>query len=251
MSTPLQQGDPPTLGPFRLQARLQAGPAGIVYLGSDQQGRHVSLALLTRGAATDPAARERFVTAIRASGDGGKERAGAVVAADPDGTAPWVATVYMPRGGGAERFLEPVLMRNSATATAMRGPDFRPHWVGAPEPAVPGLANTWGGGPGEAGSGSGGNASTARVIAGVVILVVILLLVLLLLLLLLFNQASGDPRSHRTEPRPPTTVQPSPSSGSGTKPKNPSPGDSNLPVATNPETFPAKVAPPEPTEPRP
>lgn len=139
MTTPLQFGDPPTLGPFRLHARLREGPAGITYLGTDAQGRDVSVALLTRGAASDPAARDRFRAAV--TGGLGVDRGGApVVTADPDGPAPWVATAYVPHEAGAERFLDPVAMTD-ATSTAMvgegGGPEFEPHWAGAAEPAVP------------------------------------------------------------------------------------------------------------------
>ncbi|WP_327091987.1 hypothetical protein OIE66_15550 [Nonomuraea sp. NBC_01738] len=65
MASPLQYGDPPRLGPFTVQARLHTAPAGFVYLAQAQDGRAVSLAILTRGAALDAAARDRFVTAVR------------------------------------------------------------------------------------------------------------------------------------------------------------------------------------------
>src|SRR4051812_33711674 len=65
MTTPLQYGDPPQLGPFVLQARLRTAPAGLVYLGQSPDGRAVSVAVLTSGAALDAAARGRFVTAIK------------------------------------------------------------------------------------------------------------------------------------------------------------------------------------------
>jgi hypothetical protein len=64
MSRPLESADPPQLGPFRLTARLRESPAGIVYLGEDPYGIRVSVAVLTRGAAGDAAARERFQAAI-------------------------------------------------------------------------------------------------------------------------------------------------------------------------------------------
>nr|BFE79737.1 hypothetical protein GCM10020093_023380 [Planobispora longispora] len=70
VATPLQYGDPPLLGPFVLQARLRVGPAGLVYLGQGPDGRAVSVAVLTKGAAQDPAARDRFVTAIREAAAG-------------------------------------------------------------------------------------------------------------------------------------------------------------------------------------
>ncbi|TDD55414.1 hypothetical protein E1286_04285, partial [Nonomuraea terrae] len=57
-----------------VQARLQTAPAGFVYLGQAQDGRPVSLAVLTRGAAFDAAARERFLAAVKEAG--GRDRSG-------------------------------------------------------------------------------------------------------------------------------------------------------------------------------
>ncbi|MBB2913690.1 hypothetical protein FHS43_004999 [Streptosporangium becharense] len=152
MATPLQFGDPPQLGPFLLQARLRVGPAGLVYLGRAPDGRAVSVAVLTKGAALDPAARDRFVTGVREATAGRSGVRGwvaratrgrtAVVDATPQvlamdgGSAPWVVTPYEPGRAGAERFLEPVLV--SGTLIGERhGPDFAPHWVGDRSPALP------------------------------------------------------------------------------------------------------------------
>ncbi|MFC6404632.1 hypothetical protein [Planobispora longispora] len=152
MATPLQYGDPPLLGPFVLQARLRVGPAGLVYLGQGPDGRAVSVAVLTKGAAQDPAARDRFVTAIREAAAGRNGVRGwmtrasrsrtAVIDAAPQvlamggGTAPWVATPYEPDRVGAERFLEPVLVRGTLIGER-HGPDFAPHWLGDRMPALP------------------------------------------------------------------------------------------------------------------
>ncbi|MCG5214781.1 hypothetical protein [Streptosporangium sp. KLBMP 9127] len=152
VASPLQHGDPPQLGPFVMQARLRAGPAGLVYLAQAPDGRAVSIALLTKGAAFDAAARQRFVAAIRDSAPergvrGWVSRRTArgrtplpdsmppVVAMDV-GPAPWVATPYAHGRPGAERFLEPVLV--SGTLIGERhGPDFVPFWVGDRIPALP------------------------------------------------------------------------------------------------------------------
>ncbi|WP_250213260.1 hypothetical protein [Acrocarpospora catenulata] len=150
MATPLQYGDPPRLGPFVLQARLQAAPAGLVYLAQGADGRAVSVAVLTRGAALDPAARDRFVTGIKdseAARSGvrgllsrvGRMRRAAgtppVVAWD-GGEAPWVAVPYAPGGIGAERFLEPVMVSGMLIGDR-HGPDFVPYWLGDRNPALP------------------------------------------------------------------------------------------------------------------
>ncbi|GAB3897223.1 hypothetical protein GCM10027612_53070 [Microbispora bryophytorum subsp. camponoti] len=176
MVTPLQYGDPPHVGPFALQARLQTAPAGLVYLGQAPDGRVVSVAVLSSGAALDAAARDRFVTAIKdaqrsavsqaqssaasqaqssavrqAQGRTGVRGWGASLVdrvrgrVPPDtppvlamqgGPAPWVAVPYMPNGPGAERFLDPVTV--SGTLIGQRhGPDFAHYWLGDRTPALP------------------------------------------------------------------------------------------------------------------
>lgn len=149
VATPLQYGDPPRLGPFVVHARLHTLPAGFVYLGQAPDGRVVSLAVLTRGAAVDAAARERFVTAIReGTRDAARERGrvrsllgGRASAAPPvmaldDGGAPWVAVPYVPGGPGAECFLDPVYVTGTFIGDR-HGPDFVPYWVADRAPAIP------------------------------------------------------------------------------------------------------------------
>ncbi|MQY08741.1 hypothetical protein ACRB68_68500 [Actinomadura sp. RB68] len=113
------------------------------------------MAVLNRGAAGDAAARDRFRAAITAalpgghgggpwnagpagSGAQGPQEGGApVVAAHPDGPAPWVATAYEPGVAGAERFLEAVPLQTAPPAArARRGPGFQPYWLGSGEPAL-------------------------------------------------------------------------------------------------------------------
>ncbi|WP_344282268.1 hypothetical protein [Actinomadura napierensis] len=148
MSRPLPPGDPAQVGPFRLSARLSESAAGIVFLGVDGEGRRACVAVLNRGAAGDAAARDRFRAAILEAvpgGSGGSGGAGggaggaAVVAAQPDGPAPWVATAYEAGGAGAERFLEPVLLGGAGRRWGRRrGPQFQPHWLGSSEAALAG-----------------------------------------------------------------------------------------------------------------
>ncbi|GII93982.1 hypothetical protein [Sinosporangium siamense] len=150
VASPLHYGDPPRLGPFVLQSRLRMEQAGHVYLGHAPDGRPVSVAVLTRGAALDPAARERFLTAI---GEASAGQAGGVrrlwaraVRARPQGAprvlamsggrAPWVAVPYVPGRPGAEWFLEPVMVSGTLIGAA-HGPDFVPYWLPDRSPAVP------------------------------------------------------------------------------------------------------------------
>lgn len=136
MGTPLQRHDPPHLGPFVLQARLGAAPAGLVYLGQGPDGRLVSVAVLTTGAARDGAAKDRFVAAIRAAARRHDGTMPPVVGMDV-GPAPWVAVPYVPHGPGAERFLDAVMVSGMLTGPR-QGPDFMPHWLGDRTPALPG-----------------------------------------------------------------------------------------------------------------
>lgn len=223
MTTPLQFGDPPALGPFQLHGRLWEGPAGIAYLGSDQLGRQVSVALLTRGAATDAAARDRFRAAI--SGGQGVDRPGPpVLAADPDGPAPWVATGYDPQQPGAERFLDPVAMTDAASgmlAGEGRGPDFQPHWAGATRPAAPPPPMP----AAQPGGGSRLGLLALGIVAGVVVLV---LVVAGGLILMARNEPAPNP-SPRAQANSPaaTSAAPSPAAtGGGANP-------SAVPLRTN------------------
>jgi len=212
VATPLQYGDPPQLGPFVVQARLRVGPAGLVYLGLAPDGRAVSVAVLTKGAALDPAARDRFVTGVReatASRSGVRNWMAwatrtrtAVADAVPQvlamdgGSAPWVATPYEPDRAGAERFLEAVLVSGTLIGE-QHGPDFAPHWVGDRSPALPLPPK-----------GAPPPTETRRsvIIAGVVLTVLLVLLAVMVWLLL----RKEDDSEPLPRPLPPTVFVPTP-----------------------------------------
>ncbi|WP_433461353.1 hypothetical protein [Spirillospora sp. CA-128828] len=242
MSRPLPPGDPAQLGPFRLSARLSESAAGIVFLGVDGAGRRASVAVLNRGAAGDAAARDRFRAAINAAvpapgrpvGDAQAGGAAPVVAAQPDGPAPWVATLYEADRAGAERFLEPVLFQGAERAWwggRRRGPQFQPYWLGSGEPALeqprpPGVPGPVGEGPPE-----------RNLVAAVVGLAVALLLVALLMgVLFACEPVAKEPPPPPPEPTPssrvpsqppvPTTPSPSPSQPPSSSPGSPSPSPS-------------------------
>jgi hypothetical protein len=233
MSRPMPQGDPVRLGPFRLMGRLVENSAGISYLGVDPEGRRVSVAVLTRGAAGDAAARDRFraaIVAARADGplDGGRPRTGSgaadrrragsseVVAAEPDGLTPWVATVYEEDRPGAERFLEAVLLTGTFESPRAAGgrsrPRFQPYWTGSREPAVGGGDD---GRPAEglAGGTEAGTAERGAAVTAVTV-VAVLALVLLLASLLYACQPVRMPEPVPTDlpsrPVEPFTPPPSP-----------------------------------------
>ncbi|GAA2877612.1 hypothetical protein GCM10010517_39240 [Streptosporangium fragile] len=212
VATPLQFGDPPQLGPFLLQARLRVGPAGLVYLGQAPDGRAVSVAVLTRGAALDPAARDRFVTGIRevaasrsgvrgwvaraARGRTAVADAAPQVLAMDGGSAPWVATPYEPDRAGAERFLEPVLVSGTLIGE-QHGPDFAPHWVGDRSPALPAPPKP---------APPPTETRRAVAVAGAVLTVLLVLLALMVWFLLRRDDEIEQP----PRPLPPTVFVPTP-----------------------------------------
>lgn len=113
MTRPLQPGDPTALGPFQIDARLADAQGGVVFLGSDDEGRRAAIAALVGPAAEDPAMQERF----REVADPGElyGEGISVLAADLEGATPWVATAYDAVRPGAERVIEELATR-SATA---------------------------------------------------------------------------------------------------------------------------------------
>ncbi|MGI5329645.1 hypothetical protein [Actinomadura nitritigenes] len=231
MSRPLPPGDPAQLGPFRLSARLSESAAGIVFLGVDGEGRRASVAVLNRGAAEDAAARDRFRAAINAAvpGAGGAGRGGAgdgggapVVAAQPDGPAPWVATAYEAEGPGAERFLEPVVLGGSRRWGRRRGPQFQPHWLGSSEAALARPRPERVVGPVAAPEGPPERSLVAAVLALAAALVV---LVLLMAVLFACQPRPKDPPPEPPEPTP--SVAPSAPPSVPQQPGRPSPPPSS------------------------
>lgn len=240
MSRPLPPGDPAQLGPFRLSARLSESAAGIVFLGVDGEGRRASVAVLNRGAAGDAAARDRFRAAINAAvpapgpgGPGGGVPPGPgdaapVVAAHPDGPAPWVATLYEADRAGAERFLEPVVFQGSGRAWwggRRRGPQFQPYWLGSGEPALerPGPAR----GPG-VGPGSVGERPPERNLVAAVLALAAALLVLAVLMGVLF---ACQPEAKEPPPPPPEPTPSFPQPSRSPTPSSPSPSPSGAPTS--------------------
>ncbi|SFO77472.1 hypothetical protein SAMN04489713_109241 [Actinomadura madurae] len=230
MSRPLPPGDPAQLGPFRLSARLSESAAGIVFLGVDGEGRRASVAVLNQGAAGDAAARDRFRAAINAAvpgpgrpvGDAGG--AAPVVAAQPDGPAPWVATLYESDRAGAERFLEPVVFQGSGRAWwggRRRGPQFQPYWLGSGEPALERPRPV--GVPGPVGERPPERNLVAAVLALAAVLAV---LALLMGLLFACQPAAEEPPPPPPEPTP--TFQ-QPSRSPTPSPTSPTPSPSQPP----------------------
>jgi serine/threonine protein kinase len=93
----LAVGDPARIGPFRLVARLGRGGMGLVYLGrAESTGRAVAVKTIHGELLADPEFRARFTHEVAAARRVRDEYIAEVVDADPSGSTPWLATVYVP-----------------------------------------------------------------------------------------------------------------------------------------------------------
>ncbi|MEV5865763.1 serine/threonine-protein kinase [Streptomyces tendae] len=93
---PLQDDDPRTVAGYRLAARLGAGGMGRVYLSHTRGGRPVAIKVVRSELADDPAFRRRFGREIKAARRVKGAYTAELIDADPDGTPPWLATLYVP-----------------------------------------------------------------------------------------------------------------------------------------------------------
>src|SRR4051812_43236908 len=92
---PLQAGDPHTVGPYVLIARLGSGGMGHVFLGRTRGGRTVAVKAVKPELADDPEFRGRFQQEVAAARLVSGRYTAAVVDADPDAAMPWLATAYV------------------------------------------------------------------------------------------------------------------------------------------------------------
>ncbi|WP_046470552.1 hypothetical protein [Allosalinactinospora lopnorensis] len=190
MSEPLQDSDPRQLGAFRLRERTSVGTEGIVYLAHDSAGRAVSVAVLSEGAAADPAARDRFVAAV-ARGAGVQNPPRVLASNTSNPAASWVAVPHSDDAPGAGAFLEPVAVEPAGGTR--RSPGYVPYWAGARAPASGRWSWQGGGGSGAAAADP---RATRAVIAGLVVLLLLLvalLVVLYMWLAQIYQQATAPP----------------------------------------------------------
>jgi eukaryotic-like serine/threonine-protein kinase len=92
---PLEQGDPETLGPYRLLARLGAGGMGRVYLARSAGGSTVAVKMVRAELAADPHFRERFRREVAAAAAVNGAWTAPLVGADTEAAVPWLATSYV------------------------------------------------------------------------------------------------------------------------------------------------------------
>ncbi|MGH3239139.1 MAG: WD40 repeat domain-containing serine/threonine protein kinase [Spirillospora sp.] len=93
---PLRHGDPPQVGPYRLEGRLGAGGMGEVFLGVSPGGRRVAVKVIRAEHTDRPEFRVRFAREVEAARRVGGFYTAYVVDADPDAAEPWMATAYIP-----------------------------------------------------------------------------------------------------------------------------------------------------------
>ena len=93
---PLASDDPHAIGPHRLLARLGAGGMGKVYLARTPDGHLCALKVVKEDLAHDSQFRARFAREVRTAQRVRGPFTPAVLDADPDAEAPWMATEYVP-----------------------------------------------------------------------------------------------------------------------------------------------------------
>ncbi|MFF2193929.1 substrate-binding domain-containing protein [Streptomyces sp. NPDC058157] len=99
----LRNGDPHTVGGYRLTDRLGAGGMGVVYRAQSVSGRQVAVKVVRPDLAGDPAFRERFRREVAAARQVSGAFTAPVVDADPDAEPPWLATLFVAGDSLAER----------------------------------------------------------------------------------------------------------------------------------------------------
>ncbi|MFE7776233.1 PQQ-binding-like beta-propeller repeat protein [Streptomyces sp. NPDC057445] len=92
----LADGDPVTIGRYRIVARLGAGGMGRVYLGRSPSGRAVAVKVVRPELAEDGEFRRRFAREVGAASRVNGFFTAGVVDADPEGSPAWLATAYVP-----------------------------------------------------------------------------------------------------------------------------------------------------------
>ncbi|MGW0992182.1 protein kinase domain-containing protein [Streptomyces sp. NPDC002523] len=93
---PLREGDPRTVGGYRLVARLGSGGMGRVYLSHTPGGRAVAVKVIRPELAENAEFRKRFRAEVAAAGRVHGVYTAAVLDSDTEGEVPWCATAYVP-----------------------------------------------------------------------------------------------------------------------------------------------------------
>lgn len=270
--SPLLPDDPPKIGDFWIDGRLGAVPAGVAFTGHGDDadaGIPVMVLLLSEGAASDAAARDRFAglinelhidTVVARGGQGQdfgrmarKYRAPEhPVAPDDRPPAPWAALAYDGSPAAvaeAERILNEVQLSWLPPQGAASGPDYRLYWI---DKVRPGLTRLW---P-LPWPGRYDRAGWRSILVSWFLMLLLAALAVLIAILLFHNQApqapppptggSGSPPPQSSSPSPqsgspsPQSGSPSPQSGSPSPQSgSPSPSGSGSPSGRSPSQSPS------------
>ncbi|WP_405875589.1 protein kinase domain-containing protein [Streptomyces sp. NBC_00005] len=102
----LGEGDPRSVGGYRIESRIGTGGMGVVYLGRSPSGRTVAVKVVHTRYADNAEFRARFRQEIAAARRVSGAFTAPVVDADPDAERPWMATAFVPGRTLAERVAE-------------------------------------------------------------------------------------------------------------------------------------------------
>lgn len=194
----LSESDPTQLGGYRLEGRLDTSSLGVVYLGRDNTGAEVEVAVLNAGAGIDPGARQRFVDTVTEGAD--------VRSARTRGRAPlWVAVDRQENGPGAGEYLSKAGQGGPVVAS---GPVVMPHWSGERAGAV--RWAVWRGGRGSSAAAGPGN---WWLILALALLLLLLLLIITLLFWWMLQFPSPEDMGGADAESGPSEGEPSPSPG--------------------------------------
>lgn len=235
IARPLRPEDPPRVGGFWLDARLDAQSAGVVYRAHDD--REVVLVLLSQGAAADRVARDRFsgeidplhVDLVVARGGQGQDtgrptrrfRPSEAPVRTPVREAPWVA-LAADQAPLAMTILDRVGLELLGPIGRPAGPDYSLHWA---DDRAPGRVAQW---P-LPWPGRHDRAGWVTLFISWLLMVLITALAVLIAILLFRDQPPQSP-----PPPQPTSASASPSS---------SPSPSPSPDSASPTPVPASPSP--------
>jgi hypothetical protein len=245
--TPLLAADPPKVGEFWLDARLDATPAGIAFTAHDAANTPALVILLSEGAAADAAARSRFageinalhIDSVLARGGHGQD-AGRLgrkfrketddpVAPDDRLVAPWAALVYDGSSAAAAQagqILDAVQIATLPPQGVPAGPDYQQYWI---ERVQPGLARLW---P-LPWPGRFDRAGWRTILVSWLLMLLLAALAVLIAILIFRNQppqSPPPPTGSSAQSGPPQSGSPQSGSQSG----SPSPGPSGSPTSGSP-----------------
>ncbi|MFF3629212.1 LamG-like jellyroll fold domain-containing protein [Streptomyces sp. NPDC002164] len=95
MVQPLKQGDPSSLGDYRVVGRLGEGGMGRVFLGRSPSGRSVAIKMVHASLVHEPEFRARFRSEVQASRAVGGAFTAPVIDADTEAEQPWMVSSYI------------------------------------------------------------------------------------------------------------------------------------------------------------